>query len=254
MKITLLGTGTSQGVPVIGCKCATCTSSDPRDTRYRCSVLISSENTQLVIDVGPDFRSQMLTHQVDNLDGVLLTHEHNDHVIGLDDIRPFLFRKKEGIKIHAEDRVINEVRSRFKYAFQTHLYPGAPSFSMKRIEPGIEFEIGDITILPLRVVHGDLPILGFRIGDFAYLTDTNFIPDETLHLLSGVKILVLDALREKKHHSHFSVEEAISAIGKIRPDRSYLTHISHLLGPISRWDQQLPKGIYGAYDGLEFEL
>lgn len=254
LKITLLGTGTSQGVPVIGCKCDACTSTDLRDQRSRCSVLIQSDNSQVVIDVGPDFRTQMLRAKVETLDAVFLTHEHNDHIIGMDDLRPFLFRSKKGVKIHAEKRVLDELQKRFEYAFTPQPYPGAPSFKIHEIYEGEKVAIGDLEILPLRVIHGRLPILGFKVGEFAYLTDTNHIPYETIEILKGCKILVVDALRERSHHSHFSLQEAIDAVDKIKPGSAYFTHISHLMGPTSKWEKMLPSDIYPSYDGQEFEL
>ncbi|MEE9372981.1 MAG: MBL fold metallo-hydrolase [Saprospiraceae bacterium] len=254
MKITILGTGTSQGVPVIGCHCTTCTSDDPRDNRSRCSVLIQSETTQIIIDVGPDFRSQMLDAKVNSLDAVLLTHEHNDHIIGLDDLRPLLFTNKKGIRIHGEERVLSDLKHRFEYAFTTHSYPGAPSFDVKEIVPNTKLTIGDITILPLRVTHGRLPILGFRIGKFGYFTDTNEIPNSTIAELSELDVLVLDALRPTPHHSHFSLEEAIIMTKRIAPQRAYFTHVSHLMGPTSIWEKKLPRNIYPTYDGLQFEV
>ena len=254
MKITLLGTGTSQGVPVIGCICDACTSVDSRDIRSRCSVLVESADTKIVVDVGPDFRNQMLKAKVDKLDAVFLTHEHNDHIIGLDDLRPLLFRNKNGIKIHAESRVIKDIQKRFEYAFIPQPYPGAPTFVVNNILDGEMIKVGDIEILPLRVLHGQLPILGSRIGDFAYLTDTNQIPDSTFEQLNGLKVLVIDALRERPHHSHFSIQEAIEAVNTISPDSAYFTHISHLLGPTSTWEKDLPKDIFPSYDGQEFVL
>ena len=259
MKITLLGTGTSQGIPVIGCKCSTCTSTDPRDHRRRCSVLIESKLANVVIDVGPDFRYQMLDAGVSRVDAVLITHEHNDHVIGLDDLRPLLFAKimakdTSGIQIFSESRVLDEIKSRFKYGFEKQEYPGAPHFEVSPIRPGNPLYINELEILPLRVMHGKLPILGFRIGNFAYLTDTNQIPESTLNQLQNLDILVLDALREKPHHSHFSLQGAIEAAQSIDAKKTYFTHLSHLMGTTSEWEKKLPSSIYAAYDGLEFEL
>jgi len=254
LKITLLGTGTSQGVPVIGCNCSACLSRDPRDERSRCSVHVQEGDSSIVIDVGPDFRMQMLKAQVTHLDAVLLTHEHNDHIIGLDDLRPFLFRSQKSIHIHGEERVLNDIQHRFQYAFIKQPYPGAPEFKIQRIIPDISFKIESFQILPLRLIHGRLPILGFRIGNFAYLTDTNQIPDSTMSKLTGLEILVIDALRKKSHHSHFSLKEATQIIKDLNPEKAYLTHISHLMGPASEWESDLAKDIYPAYDGLQFEL
>lgn len=254
MKITLLGTGTSQGIPVIGCQCATCTSSDPRDERLRCSTLIETDKTSIIIDVGPDFRRQMLNASVRRLDGVLITHEHNDHVIGLDDLRPLLFRSKKIIPIYGERRILEEIEKRFEYAFVKQPYPGAPEFHLKEIEPFEDLQIGDIKITPLRVFHGRLPILGFRVGGFAYLTDTSNIPLETMEYLKDLDIMVIDALRKEKHHSHNSLDDAVMMINRVGPKQSYLIHLSHLMGPTTEWEKELPHNIYPSYDGMQFEL
>ena len=222
-------------------------------------MLIETDEVNIVIDVGPDFRYQMLDAKVKRLDAVIITHEHNDHVIGLDDLRPLLFWKlkagyTDGIKIHAESRVLSEIRSRFKYGFEKSPYPGAPHFDIEEIKPNQAFKLGDVEFLPLRLMHGRLPILGFRIGKFAYLTDTNHIPEETLPFLQDLDILILDALRKSNHHSHFNLEEAINAAEIINADKTYFTHLSHLMGPTSEWEKMLPPKIYSAYDGLQFEL
>jgi len=252
--ITLLGTGTSQGIPVIGCGCETCISSDQRDKRLRCSVLIQTKETTVVIDIGPDFRKQMLDSRVNHLDAVLLTHEHNDHIIGLDDLRPFLFRSHDQVLIHGEKRVLNEIKNRFEYAFVKQPYPGSPELSISEIKPGNVLKIGDLSFLPLRLIHGRLPILGFRIDSFAYLTDTNHIPHATLEDLYDLDVLVIDALRYKKHHSHFSLDESILTIAQINPKRAYLIHMSHLMGPTKVWEKSLPDNVYPSYDGMRFDL
>lgn len=254
MKITLLGTATSQGIPVIGCRCATCTSEDSRDKRLRCSALIQTNSSNVVIDVGPDFRAQMLRAGVTDLDAVVLTHEHNDHIIGLDDLRPFIFKRREPMVIYAEQRVLDEVVHRFEYAFREHAYPGAPKFELRAIQPGAILTIGDITIEALRVHHGNLPILGFKIDRFAYLTDTNDIPAATLKRLKDMEVLIIDALRQQAHHSHYSIDEAIRAIEQIEPDRAYLIHMSHMLGPTAQWEKTLPSNVFPSYDGLQFDM
>ena len=255
MIITLLGSATSQGIPVIGCQCAACTSDDPEDKRLRCSALISSDLTNVVIDVGPDFRQQMLRTNTDHLDAVVITHEHNDHIIGLDDLRPFIFRSRKPMRIYAEQRVLNEIKVRFAYAFAPQSHPGAPSFELIPMTPGVSTVIGDIEINPVRVYHGTLPILGIRVGGLAYLTDTNFIPDETLDQLKGIDHVLIDALRYQPHHSHNTIDQALEKIRLIDPKKeSYLIHMSHLLGPVKEWSRHLPPSIYAGYDGLQFEL
>jgi phosphoribosyl 1,2-cyclic phosphate phosphodiesterase len=254
LKITLLGTATSQGIPVIGCDCSACMSSDIRDKRLRCSALIQTDNANIVIDVGPDFRQQMITAQVKDMDAVLLTHEHNDHVIGLDDLRPFIFSRRTPMTIYAEQRVLDEIIVRFKYAFEDQAYPGAPRFELKAINPGDLIQIGDIDIEVLRIHHGNLPILGFKINRFAYLTDTNHIPENTLLELRDMDIVVIDALRKQGHHSHFSLDESLRAIKDLNPAKAYLIHMSHVLGPTSEWEKELPPNVFASFDGLQFEF
>lgn len=255
MRFELLGTGTSQGVPVIGCDCATCTSQDPRDNRLRCSALIQSQQHSIVIDVGPDFRQQMLRSHVNHLDAVLITHEHNDHIIGLDDLRPFMFRNMKPMTVYAERRVLDEIEERFAYAFIDHAYPGAPKFELKAISPGDNLVFGDIHIKAIRIMHGRLPILGFIVNDkLAYLTDTNHIGDEEKEELADLEVLILDMLRQKSHHSHFSLEQSVQAAQEIGAASTYFLHMSHLMGPTKEWEQILPPDVYPTYDGLTFDL
>ena len=254
MKFTLLGSGTSQGVPVLGCSCPACLSSDPRDKRFRCSALVSDGKTNVVIDVGPDFRAQMLKHKVDRVDAVVLTHEHNDHIIGLDDLRPYIFRNKAHMKIYGEKRVLDDIKDRFRYAFEPHEYPGIPRFELVEIVPGDQIRVGDITLEALRIMHGQLPILAYKINTLAYLTDTSSIPSETKEKLHGVEYLVLDALREKKHHSHFNLEEAIDVSRELKAQTTYFIHVSHLLGPTSEWEKKIPAGTLPSFDGLELDV
>lgn len=253
MKITFLGTGTSQGVPVIACECDTCLSTDPRDKRLRTSLLLETRNTVLLFDAGPDFRQQMLTHHVTRLDSILLTHEHKDHIAGLDDVRAFNYKSKDAIDIYAEERVQKAVRTEYSYVFSEYQYPGIPKMRLNLI-PDHEFSIKDVRIVPIRVFHYRLPVYGFRVGDFAYITDANYIPEESKKRLFGVKRLVINALRKEKHISHFSLGEAINFIREISPEKAYITHISHMMGNYSKVSGELPEDVMLAYDGLTLEF
>lgn len=251
MKITFLGTGTSQGVPVIACECRTCLSDDTRDKRLRTSVLIEVDESVLVIDAGPDFRQQMLRENVKKLDAIILTHEHKDHIGGMDDVRAFNYLCKDAIDIYAEERVQKAVRKEYSYVFAEYQYPGVPKMRLNTIKEE-SFRIGTIDILPLRAFHYRLPVFGFRIGNFAYITDTNYIPEETIEKISGVKYLVINALRKEKHISHFSLSEALDLIRQISPRKAFLTHISHQMGLYKDVSMELPPGIFLAEDGLSF--
>jgi len=252
--ITLLGTGTSQGVPMIGCECSVCKSSDRRDRRLRSSVLIETDTTTVVIDTGPDFRYQMLRAGVKKLDAVILTHEHYDHVAGLDDIRAFNKIRKGDIDVYAEKRVLTELEHNLHYAFAKDKYPGVPSIRNIVIDESVVFSVSDIVITPIRVLHHRLPVMSFRIGDFAYITDTNSIPDKSFEMLAGVKVLVINALRIKPHISHFSLSEALDVIQKLKPERAILTHISHRLGLHKEVNDSLPKRVELGYDGMQIKL
>jgi len=254
VKITLLGTGTSQGVPMIGCNCQVCLSKDKKDKRLRSSVLIEHNNTTVVIDAGPDFRYQMLRAGVKNLDAVLLTHEHYDHVAGLDDIRAFNRIRKRPMDVYAEKRVLTRVEHELDYAFGDRKLPGLPSIRLNEIDESESFTVGNIDFIPLRTLHHKLPVLGFRAGDFAYITDTNFIPQETFEKLRGVRTLVLNALRIKPHISHFNLEQAVEAMKKINPEKGIFTHMSHQIGLHTEVNKSLPEGMELGYDGLEIIL
>ena len=253
MKITFLGTGTSQGVPVIACKCQTCMSDDEHDSRLRSSILVQEGDTSIVIDTGPDFRQQMLRAEVGSLDAVVFTHEHRDHIAGLDDIRAFNFIQKSSMDIYAEDRVIRALNSMFPYIFAEKKYPGVPQVIMHTMtsEP---FRIGPLELIPIRMMHYRLPVLGFRIGDFAYLTDANFISEHEKEKLFGVKELVVNALRREAHISHFTLSQAKALIEELSPRMAYLTHISHQMGLSHMLNKELPGNIMMAYDGQVLDL
>ena len=253
MRVTLLGTGTSQGVPVIACKCDVCKSADSRDKRLRSAIMLEDGLTRIVVDVGPDFRQQMLVHQVDNLDAILLTHEHADHIFGLDDIRSFNWIRKSPMDIYCEPRVQNNLRSIFNYVFSTNKYPGTPQMDLIDLDSK-PFEIGPISILPIRLYHHKLPVYGFRFGKFAYLTDFNVIEQEEIDKLKGIELLVICALRKTSHISHLNLSEAIELIEKIAPRKAYLTHMSHEMGKHEQLLHELPKTIEPGYDGLVLEI
>jgi phosphoribosyl 1,2-cyclic phosphate phosphodiesterase len=249
VKITFLGTGTSQGVPVIACECNICLSKDQHDKRLRTSLLLETDETTLVFDAGPDFRQQMLREHVMKLDSILLTHEHKDHISGMDDVRAFNYKCQDAIDIYAEERVQKEVKKEYSYAFSEYQYPGVPKMRLNPI-PEHSFEVKGIKIVPIRVFHYHLPVYGFRIGNFAYITDANYIPEESKEKLLGVKYLVINALRKEKHISHFSLREAIDFIREISPKKAFITHISHQMGYHSEVTKELPPEIMLAYDGL----
>ena len=250
MKITFLGTGTSQGIPVIGSNHPVCLSKNPKDKRLRVSVLISWKDYNYVIDCGPDFRQQMLTNKVTKLDGILFTHEHADHTAGIDDIRPFFFRQGD-IPVYAHEDVILSLKRRFDYIFvNENRYPGAPAVKVNLIKNNKPFVIGDLQAIPIEAFHNRLMVFGYRIGDFAYLTDVKTISDEEINKLNGVKVLSLNALRIEPHHSHLNLKEALELVDIIKPEIAYLSHISHYLGFHDEVEEKLPKNVHLAYDNL----
>ena len=253
MKVKILGTGTSQGVPVIACNCNVCQSHDPNDKRLRTAALIEVNGVNIVIDAGPDFRQQMLREKVNDIDAILITHEHRDHVAGLDDVRAFNFMNQKPVDIYAEPRVQEAIKSDFAYSFADKKYPGAPQINLHELslEP---FEIKGVKIIPIRVFHYKLPVFGFRIGDFSYITDANYISKEEMEKLHGTKYLVINALRKRSHISHYSLSEALEIIKELSPKRAYITHISHQMGLHHDVNEELPQGISLAYDGLRFEV
>jgi len=248
LKVTLLGTGTSQGVPVIGCECEVCTSLDFRDQRFRSSIHIEVNGLSLVVDTGPDFRMQMLRAGIKKLDGVLMTHEHKDHTAGLDDIRPFNFLQRKDMPVFGKANVLEQIKREFAYIFSGNRYPGIPQVEPIEIDDS-EFVIEGVKVTPIPVMHYKLPVLGFRIKDFTYITDANFISDESLALIEGTDTLILNALQQEPHISHFTLEEAINMAQKIGARKTYFTHISHRLGLHAQIDTQLPEGISLGYDG-----
>lgn len=254
MKVYFLGTGTSQGIPVIGSNHPVCKSIDFKDKRLRVSVWISWDDHSYVIDCGPDFRQQMLASNCQKVDGILFTHEHADHTSGLDDIRPFNFKQGE-IPIYAHHRVINNLKERFDYIFRTeNRYPGAPSVKTIAVVNNEPFQIGSKVAIPVNVMHGDLQVFGYRIDDFAYLTDVKTIDESEIHKLKGLKVLVINVLREEQHFSHLNLEEALDLIALLKPEKTYLTHISHVFGFHEEVQKKLPKNVFLAYDNLEITL
>jgi phosphoribosyl 1,2-cyclic phosphate phosphodiesterase len=254
LNIYFLGTGTSQGIPVIGSNHSVCLSTDRKDKRLRVSVWLQDEDFSVVIDCGPDFRQQMLTSKCTQIDAILFTHEHADHTAGLDDIRPFFFRQGN-IPVYAHHRVMNNLSKRFDYIFNdANKYPGAPSVIKNEVLENQNFQINNKTIIPINAMHGNLQVFGYKIGDFAYLTDIKTIDKTEIEKIIGVKVLVINALREEEHNTHFNLKEALDFIHLIQPKKAYLTHISHLLGFHEEVQQKLPENVYIAYDNLEIKI
>ncbi len=253
LQITFLGTGTSSGVPMIGCDCEVCTSTNKKDNRLRSSILVQSANTTLVVDTGPDFRYQMLRQKVKHLDAVVFTHPHKDHLAGLDDIRAFNFYTKQPIDIYADSLTEEAVRRDFHYAFSDTKYPGIPELNLNTItlEP---FVVGDIPIIPILVWHLKMPVMGFRFGKFTYITDANIIEETQKEKIRGSEVLVLNALRKQKHISHFSLEEAVAIEQELEIPRGYFTHISHQLGRHDDIESELPENMHLAWDGLQLDF
>ena len=253
MKITFLGTGTSQGIPVISCGCKICTSNDPRDNRLRTSVLMETGDKTIVIDSGPDFRYQMLRAGVKDLDAIVFTHEHKDHIAGLDDIRPFNYLLKKNIDIYADPLVEKALKREFSYIFSEVQYPGLPQINLNEIT-GEPFSIGENLWIPVDIMHYKLPIYGYRVNDFTYITDAKTISKISIDKIMGTKVLVVNALQRSTHISHFNLEQAVAFAQEINAEMTYLTHISHNLGLHEEVEAELPPNIRLAYDGLTFEV
>ncbi|MTI38745.1 MBL fold metallo-hydrolase [Fulvivirga lutimaris] len=254
MKITFLGTGTSQGIPVIACNCDVCTSLDFRDQRLRTSIHIEVEGKSFVIDTGPDFRQQMLRERINSLDGVIYTHEHKDHTAGLDDVRAYNFIQKKEMPIYATERVLNQLKMEYSYIFTTgKKYPGIPQIRIEKITNN-PFEADGIKFTPIEVLHLKLPVLGFRINDFTYITDANYISEEEKEKIKGSKALVINALQKAEHISHFNFEQAVALAQELNIDHTYFTHLSHRMGRHSEVEKELPENISLAFDGQQIEL
>lgn len=256
MRITFLGTGTSQGIPVIGCSCKTCLSRNTKDQRLRCSIYVEHPEFSFIVDAGPDFRTQVLRNNIKKLDFILLTHEHNDHTAGLDDIRPFNYMQKKPIKVIGLRRVLDDIKRRFAYAFEKDPYPGAPEIELIEadFEKNIKLDESASEIIPVQVMHGKMEVLGFRLENFAYLTDMLYINETQFKKIAGVDFAVISMLHRAPHHAHMNWDQALQFADKLKAKKTYLIHMSHRLGPLNTWENFLPLGVYAAYDGLQINI
>ncbi len=253
MKVTFLGTGTSTGVPVISCTCPVCNSSDPKDQRLRSSIMVEVDGNNFVIDSGPDFRQQMIRANVKDITAIIYTHEHADHIMGLDDVRPFNFFLNKNMQLYASEQVQASIKRTFDYIFKEHKYPGIPQIELNTIS-NQPFSINETDIIPISVLHYKMPVLGFRFGKFTYITDANYISEKEKEKVRGTEVLVLNALRRKEHISHFTLQQAIDLVKEIQPKKAYFTHIGHQLGLYEEVQKELPENIELAYDGLEITV
>ncbi len=254
MKVTFLGTGTSLGVPIVGCDCAVCRSTDPHDKRLRSSALVEIDGRCIVIDTGPDFRQQCLAYNVRHIDALLITHPHRDHLAGLDDIRPFCYIQQQDIPVYASGFTCNAIRHDFAYCFAEPKYPGVPDIVLHELEYYKPIDVLGVEIMPLPVMHAQMVVTAYRIGDFTYITDASSVPEESLEIIKGTKTLVVNALRkERPHPAHFILPQALDLIAQIAPREAYITHISHDI-PHAATQQELPPNVHLAYDGLRLEL
>lgn len=250
LEISILGSGTSQGIPVVGCTCEVCQSNDIRDKRLRTAALLQHNGTSVAIDAGPDFRQQMLREQVRRLDGIVVTHNHKDHTAGIDDVRAFNWIQQKPMNIYARGSVLSAIREEFFYAFEESPYPGVPDINLNELD-GSPFRIGSMELIPIDAMHHQMPVYGYRTGDFSYLTDANYIETSELDKMKGSRYVVINALRKKKHISHFTLEEAVDILQYLAPEKGFITHISHQMGKHSDVEKELPEGIFLARDGLK---
>tara|TARA_A100001015_G_C15044474_1_gene742518 strand:+ start:2281 stop:3048 length:768 start_codon:yes stop_codon:yes gene_type:complete len=253
LKLVFLGTGTSQGVPIIGCNCRVCVSKDIKDQRLRSSLLVKVNSHNILIDIGPDFRTQMLNTNNTDIDIVLITHQHRDHTAGLDDLRPIYYLNKKPIILCAENKVIESLKNDFQYIFNDFLYPGKPEININSIDTN-PFSLYGVLFTPIRVMHHKLPILGYRIGDMSYITDANYIALEEKKKLLGSKVLIINSLQKERHISHYNLEQSLKIIHELKPKKAYLTHISHNMGLYSDISKELPSNVFLGYDGLQLEI
>jgi phosphoribosyl 1,2-cyclic phosphate phosphodiesterase len=255
MKLTFLGTGTSMGVPVIACNCTVCQSTDWHDKHLRTSALIETDaGENILVDIGPDFREQMLREKVNHLEGILITHAHRDHVGGLDDIRSFNYVQNRKMDLYCNREARITIERDYHYIFDYHQFPGLPEAEIHELSGDESFVVGSVTVTPVKAMHKDLPVLGYRIGELGYITDANHIDPCELDKLNGVKVLVINALRKRKHFSHYCLPEALEVIERVRPERAYLTHLSHEMGLYAEVSKELPEQVWLAYDGLKVEI
>ena len=254
MKLTFLGTGTSQGVPVIACDCGVCLSSDIRDKRLRSSVMITINNLNYLIDCGPDFRQQMLREKIQDIRAILFTHEHKDHIAGMDDVRAFNFKHQKDMDVYCDMNVQKALLREFPYVFSDNKYPGVPEVNIHQINSNKSFNIDENLFTPIEVMHYKLPVLGFRVNELTYITDAKTISKKEIEKIKGTRVLVVNALRISEHISHFNLKEALSFINEVKPEVAYLTHVSHLMGRSEDVEKQLPDKVMLAYDGLQVDI